>query len=56
MLKKLKKNFFKFLIYFEREMGDRDKGKGREKIPSRLYAVRAEPDKGLKLMNHEIIT
>ena len=28
----------------------------REKIPSRLRAVSAEPDEGLKLTNHEIVT
>ena len=34
----------------------RDRERGRERILSRLHAVRAEPDVGLKLMNHEIMT
>ena len=29
--------------------------KERERIPSRLWAVSAEPPEGLKLMNHEIM-
>ena len=45
---------------------DREQGRGRqrekqrqrqkERIPSRLYTVRMEPDARLELMNHEIIT
>ena len=30
--------------------------RGRERIPSRLHAVSAEPDVGLKLTNREITT
>ena len=29
--------------------------RGREKIPSRLHTVRAEPNAGLEPVNHEII-
>ena len=29
---------------------------GRERIPSRLHAVSTEPEAGLELMNHEIVT
>ena len=39
-------------LVFERvsEQG-RGKERGRERIPSRLHAVSAEPDVGLKIMN-----
>ena len=30
--------------------------RGRERTPSRLRAVSTEPDMGLKLTNHEIMT
>ena len=30
--------------------------RGRERIPSRVYAVGAEPDTGLDLTNSEIMT
>ena len=30
--------------------------RGRERIPSRLCAVNIEPDTGLELRNHEIVT
>ena len=30
--------------------------RGRERIPSRLHTVRAEPDPGLDLMNRELMT
>ena len=30
--------------------------RGRERIPSRFYAVREEPDAGLYLTNSEIVT
>ena len=43
--------FFKVLfIYFER------RGRGKARIPSRLLAVRAEPDVGLDLTNCDIMT
>ena len=35
---------------------EREREKAREKIPSRLCMVSAEPDKGLKLANHEVMT
>ena len=48
--------FFIF-IYFERERAWRGGAeRERDRLPSRLRAVRAEPDMGLKLMNHEITT
>ena len=34
----------------------RGRERGRERIPSRLRAVRAEPDVGLELKNREIMT
>ena len=34
----------------------RGRGRGRERIPSRLYTVSMEPDAGLKLRDHEILT
>ena len=53
-----------YLFSFERdrekERPDREEGRGREsggqRIPSRLHAVRAEPDAGLKPTNREIMT
>ena len=57
--------FFFKVIYFERGRG-REKASAsrggaeregeREKIPSRLRAVSAEPDMGLEPMNREIMT
>ena len=41
----------------ERERGrECDWGRGRERIPSRLSAVVAEPDVGLDLPNREVTT
>ena len=40
----------------EREKAERGREKGRERIPSRLYSVTAEPETRLKLPNHEIMT
>ena len=52
--------FFKF-IYFERErerahMSREVAERGGERVPSRLEAVSTEPDAGLELKNHEIMT
>ena len=47
---------FIFLVYFRERVGE---GKGQregDRILSRLHAVSAEPDAGLELMNHEIMT
>ena len=33
-----------------------EQGRGRERIPSRLHADSAEPDLGLELTSHEIMT
>ena len=41
--------FKSFFIYFERE-------RDRERIPSRVQAVSTEPNVGLELVNHEIMT
>ena len=38
-----------------REQG-RGRERGKERIPSRLHAVSAEPNTGLDLTNHEIMT
>ena len=55
---KLKIFFFEFI--FEREREQAQVGEGqierRQRIPSRVCAVSAEPDVGLELMNHEIMT
>ena len=37
-------------------MGERQRETKRDRIPSRLYTVRTEPNEGLKLTNHEIVT
>ena len=34
----------------------RDRQREIERIPSRLHAVSTEPDAGLELVNHEIMT
>ena len=52
---------FLMVIYFEREReGETKQGRGREtgrqRIPSRLSAVSAEPDGGLNPTNHGIRT
>ena len=39
-----------------REGAERERERGRERIPSRLHVVRAEPNSGLNLMNCEIMT
>ena len=50
-------------IYFKEERESackhklgRGRERGRERIPSRLHTVSAEPDAGLHLMNQEIMT
>ena len=52
--------FFKCLssfMYFERERESMSRGgAARERIPSRLHAVSAEPKKGPELRNREIMT
>ena len=48
-----------YLFIFERERGQAGEGqreRGRERIPSRFSTISAEPDVGLKLTNHEIMT
>ena len=49
------------MFIFEREResmsrGGAERERGRHRIGSRLQAVSTEPDTGLKLMNHEIMT
>ena len=39
----------------ERER-DRDRDRERQRIPSRLHTVSMEPDAGLELTNHKIMT
>ena len=34
----------------------RDRERGRARIPGKLLAVSTEPNEGLELMNHEIMT
>ena len=49
--------FFLSLYILEREHKQgKDRERGRERISSRLHTVSAEPDVGLELMNHEIMT
>ena len=48
-------NIFLMFIYFERER-ERQRERGRERISGRLHAVSAEPNSGLDLTNHEIVT
>ena len=36
-------------------VGEGQGERGRERIPSRLHTLRAEPDAGLELMNREIM-
>ena len=37
-------------------VGEWEKGRRRERVPSRLHTVSVEPDMGLKLTNCEIMT
>ena len=54
--------FFKF-VYLEKER-ERERERGREgqkerereRIPGRLPTINTEPDAGLEVMNHKIIT
>ena len=48
------KNFLMFVYLFLRER-ERKQGRGRERIPSRLQAVSAEPEAGLEPTNREIV-
>ena len=49
--------FLSLFIYFERQHKEgRNRERLRERIPSRLGTVNAEPNVGLECMNHEIIT
>ena len=45
-------------VYFERdkERGEGQRERRRERIPSRLRAVSTYPDMRLELTNHEIMT
>ena len=50
-------DFLKYLLL--RETGREDEGgtkRGRQGIPSTLHAVSPEPDVGLELTDHEIMT
>ena len=48
------KNIFKFLYFEKRSRGGAEKE--GERIPIKLHAVSTEPNAGLDLMNHEIMT
>ena len=50
-------NFILYLkfIYFERER-ERERHREGERFPSRFHTVGSEPNMGLELMNHEIVT
>ena len=48
--------FFSVFIYFEREIEHASREGQRERIPGRLHTVSIEPNAGLQLMNHEIMT
>ena len=52
--------FFLIYLFCEREhklSGGEEQGeRQRERIPGRLHNASAEPDVGLQLMNHEIVT
>ena len=51
--------FFVFIYLLWKRESKREQGRGRDtgrqRIPSRLHAVSAEPDTGFDLMNHEIM-
>ena len=49
------KLFFKNVYLFILRGEERGRERGRERIPSRLRAVSAEPDAGLKPTNREIV-
>ena len=52
-------NFLKFIYLFLRERVHRSRGRAerrRDRIPSMLHNISTEPDVGLKLLNHEIMT
>ena len=46
--------FLSLFIYFDKR--ERQRERGRERIPSRFHTVSAEPDAGLELMNCQIMT
>ena len=50
-------NFILFLRETETaQVGERQRERGKERIPSRLHAASTEPNAGLELMNCEIMT
>ena len=67
MIPKLTFSFFKFILRERERERERERARartskggaereGEERIPSRLHAVSTEPDSGLSLTNHEIMT
>ena len=52
----IKKNFFLLYLFILTERTSRVGTKSRERIPSRFLTVGTEPDTGLKLTKHEIMT
>ena len=49
-------NFNLFILSKRERAGEGQRERGRERIPSRLSAVSAEPDAGLEPTNCEIMT
>ena len=45
--------YLSFSVYFEKNVS---MGEEQRENPKRLHTVTAEPDVGLELMNHEIVT
>ena len=45
-----------FIYFWRRESREREERGGRQRIPSRLHTVSAEPDVGLNPMNSEFMT
>ena len=45
-----------FILRERARVGEGQKERERERIPSRLYAVSAKPNVGLELTNREIMT
>ena len=51
-----RKYFLLKFISFERQKALAGRERGRERIQSRLHTISMEPDEGLKLLSHEVMT
>ena len=51
-----KKNFLSLFLRERVRVGEGQRERERGKIPNRLHTVCVEPNAGLKLTNHEIMT